>query len=120
MTLKPFEIHVSDYVLEDLHARLARTRYATASDPRFWAGGTDPGYLRELVTYLVCKVRLARGRAEAERLSALRRRCRGPAAAFRAPAGTCHRQRARADAAGHDPWMAEQFRGDAGSRGPVG
>jgi pimeloyl-ACP methyl ester carboxylesterase len=51
MTVKPFQIHVSDDVLTDLRERLARTRFTTASDTEYWAAGTDPGYLRDLVRY---------------------------------------------------------------------
>src|ERR1700753_3893797 len=51
MTVEAFRIAVSDAVLSDLRLRLARTRFTAASDPAFWAAGTDPGYLRELVTY---------------------------------------------------------------------
>ncbi|MEV5751584.1 epoxide hydrolase family protein [Actinoallomurus sp. NPDC052308] len=51
MTVTPFQISVSDDVLDDLRARLARTRFTTASDTTSWAAGTDPGYLRELVAY---------------------------------------------------------------------
>jgi pimeloyl-ACP methyl ester carboxylesterase len=48
---KPFRIFVTDDVLADLRARLARTRFTAASDSACWAAGTDPGYLRELVAY---------------------------------------------------------------------
>jgi pimeloyl-ACP methyl ester carboxylesterase len=51
MTAKPFQIRVSDDTLHDLRDRLARTRFTTASDAAFWAAGTDPGYLRGLVSY---------------------------------------------------------------------
>lgn len=51
MTVKPFRISVSDDVLDDLRARLARTLFTAASDTTYWAAGTDPGYLRELVSY---------------------------------------------------------------------
>ncbi|MFD1939446.1 epoxide hydrolase family protein [Nonomuraea mangrovi] len=51
MAVKPFQITVSDDILTDLRARLARTLYTTASDSAYWAAGVDPGYLRELVTY---------------------------------------------------------------------
>jgi pimeloyl-ACP methyl ester carboxylesterase len=47
----PFRIFVTDDVLADLWARLARTRFTAASDSACWAAGTDPGYLRELVAY---------------------------------------------------------------------
>ena len=49
----PFRIFVADDVLDDLRARLARTRFTAASDSTYWAAGTDPGYLRELVAYWV-------------------------------------------------------------------
>lgn len=51
MTVTPFRISVSEDVLDDLRARLERTLFTTASDDAFWAAGTDPGYLRELVAY---------------------------------------------------------------------
>ncbi|GAA4219110.1 pimeloyl-ACP methyl ester carboxylesterase [Streptosporangium album] len=51
MTAKPFQISVSDDVLNDLRTRLARTLFTAASDTTSWAAGADPGYLRELVTY---------------------------------------------------------------------
>jgi pimeloyl-ACP methyl ester carboxylesterase len=51
MTVKPFQIRVTDDTLNDLRSRLARTRFTAASDAAFWAAGTDPGYLRDLVTY---------------------------------------------------------------------
>ena len=51
MTVTSFRIRVSDEILDDLRTRLTRTRFTAASDPAFWAAGTDPGYLRELVTY---------------------------------------------------------------------
>lgn len=51
MTVTPFQIAVADDVLEDLRARLARTRFTSASDEAYWAAGVDPGYLRSLVAY---------------------------------------------------------------------
>ena len=42
---------MSDDVLDDLRTRLTRTRFTSPSDSAFWAAGTDPGYLRELVAY---------------------------------------------------------------------
>ena len=48
--MKPFSIAVSDEDLDDLRARLRRTRWPK----HVWAGwdyGTDPVYLRELVDY---------------------------------------------------------------------
>ena len=54
-----FEIHVEDAVLDDLRARLQRTRWATGVAERrsrrnssgSWKAGTDPAYLRDLVAY---------------------------------------------------------------------
>jgi pimeloyl-ACP methyl ester carboxylesterase len=51
MTATPFRIAIPHDVLDDLHARLARTRFTMASDSASWAAGADPGYLRELVDY---------------------------------------------------------------------
>jgi hypothetical protein len=51
MTVKSFQICVADDVLSDLRSRLVRTRFTEASDTEFWAAGTDPGYLRNLVAY---------------------------------------------------------------------
>jgi pimeloyl-ACP methyl ester carboxylesterase len=51
MTSKRFHISVSDDILDDLRARLTRTRFTAASDSSYWAAGVDPAYLRSLVTY---------------------------------------------------------------------
>src|ERR1700733_5832136 len=51
MTISAFQIHVSPEVLADLRGGLGRTRFTEASDSEFWAAGTDPSYLRELVAY---------------------------------------------------------------------
>ncbi|GLI27699.1 epoxide hydrolase [Agromyces rhizosphaerae] len=48
MTVEPFEIHVADEVLDDLRARLARTRLLPDS-PRRPESGMDADYLRDLV-----------------------------------------------------------------------
>jgi pimeloyl-ACP methyl ester carboxylesterase len=48
----PFRIAVPDEVLDDLRARLRRTRHASArSGPGPWQAGVDPDYLRDLVAY---------------------------------------------------------------------
>ncbi|MFL6072649.1 MAG: epoxide hydrolase family protein [Mycobacteriales bacterium] len=50
--VKPFHIEVPDEVLEDLRARLRRTRHAAAcSGAGPWQAGVDPDYLRDLVGY---------------------------------------------------------------------
>jgi pimeloyl-ACP methyl ester carboxylesterase len=51
MPPSPFTIHVSDSVLDDLRARLARTRLPPRTPGARWAAGTDPDYLRELLAY---------------------------------------------------------------------
>ncbi|RZU72880.1 pimeloyl-ACP methyl ester carboxylesterase [Micromonospora kangleipakensis] len=51
MTFTPFRIDVSDEVLDDLRARVARTRFTDRSGDRPWQGGADPDYLRDLVSY---------------------------------------------------------------------
>jgi pimeloyl-ACP methyl ester carboxylesterase len=48
--IRPFTIAVSDEVLADLDARLARTRFPDQVGTN-WVYGTDVDYLRELVTY---------------------------------------------------------------------
>ncbi|MEV0118640.1 epoxide hydrolase family protein [Streptomyces sp. NPDC050844] len=47
----PFRVAVSDDVFNDLRTRLKRTLFTVPSDSTYWAAGTDPGYLRELVAY---------------------------------------------------------------------
>ncbi|MFF0254297.1 epoxide hydrolase family protein [Micromonospora zamorensis] len=51
MSFSSFRIDVSDAVLDDLRARLARTRFTDRSGTRPWQGGVDPDYLRDLVSY---------------------------------------------------------------------
>ena len=47
----PFEVRVAEATLEDLHERLARTRFPDALEGVGWEYGTDLAYLRELCTY---------------------------------------------------------------------
>ena len=49
--VRPFTIDVAESVLDDLRARLGRTRFPDQLDDVGWDYGTDLGYLRELVTY---------------------------------------------------------------------
>ena len=49
--IEPFEIHVSDLVLEDLGDRLAATRFPDEIEDTGWEYGMPMGYLRELVDY---------------------------------------------------------------------
>ncbi|MEU8153842.1 epoxide hydrolase family protein [Micromonospora sp. NPDC048986] len=51
MSFSSFRIDVPDAVLDDLRARLARTRFTDRSGNQPWQGGVDPDYLRDLVSY---------------------------------------------------------------------
>ena len=48
-SVKPFKIDISDSILEDLRARLDRTRFPDQLDGVGWDYGTDLAYLKELV-----------------------------------------------------------------------
>ena len=47
--ITPFEVRIADADLEDLHDRLARTRYPAATPDQSWDRGTPGSYLREMV-----------------------------------------------------------------------
>ena len=49
--VKRFSVHVPDEVLDDLRARLARTRWPEPLPFADWTAGVDLAYLRELVDY---------------------------------------------------------------------
>ena len=49
--VEPFAIDISDEVLRDLNARLARTRWPDQLPGTGWRYGADTAYLRELVSY---------------------------------------------------------------------
>jgi pimeloyl-ACP methyl ester carboxylesterase len=49
--LRPFRLQVPDAVLEDLRARLARTRLPEVPPLEPWSTGTDVAYLRGLLDY---------------------------------------------------------------------
>jgi len=51
--LTPFTIHVEDAVLEDLQARLRRTRWPSAPKDADWESGTPLSYMKELVAYWI-------------------------------------------------------------------
>lgn len=51
MRLEPFSVHVEEAVLDDLRARLARTRWPSPAPGQPWAQGTDQAYLQALVAY---------------------------------------------------------------------
>ena len=49
--IEPFRVDVPDDVLDDLRARLARTRVPNQVDGVGWEQGTELGYLQELLAY---------------------------------------------------------------------
>jgi pimeloyl-ACP methyl ester carboxylesterase len=49
--IKPYTVHVSGWVLEDLEDRLARTRFSDHIAGSGWDYGTDLAFLKELVEY---------------------------------------------------------------------
>src|SRR6185437_7045252 len=49
--VQPFQIHVADDVLDDLHERLRRTRFPGEVADSGWTYGTNLAYLKELVEY---------------------------------------------------------------------
>jgi microsomal epoxide hydrolase len=49
--MKPFKIEVPQEVLNDLSIRLKQTRWTDEPENAGWSYGTNPDYLRELVTY---------------------------------------------------------------------
>ena len=49
--IEPFRVDVPDDVLDDLRARLARTRLPNQVDGAAWDQGTELGYLQELLAY---------------------------------------------------------------------
>jgi epoxide hydrolase len=51
MAVQPFRISVPKKVLDDLHARLARTRFPDEVEEAGWDYGTNLGYMKELVDY---------------------------------------------------------------------
>ena len=50
-TMRPFSISVDDAVIDELHARIRRTRWPAAIAGAGWSVGADIDYLRELATY---------------------------------------------------------------------
>ncbi|RIV25568.1 epoxide hydrolase [Fibrisoma montanum] len=49
--MEPYQINVAQAVLDDLQTRLANTRWPDETTDAGWQSGTDPAYLRQLVTY---------------------------------------------------------------------
>ena len=49
--VKPFEIHIVDEALADLHDRLSRTRWPDQVNDEDWSYGTELSYLKELCNY---------------------------------------------------------------------
>lgn len=51
MSIHPFVVHIPQSTLDDLQARLQRTRWIEDSLQSGWERGTDPDYLKKLVAY---------------------------------------------------------------------
>jgi pimeloyl-ACP methyl ester carboxylesterase len=51
MTVRPFTVHIPQKTLDDLHRRLARTRWTDEVESAGWDYGTNLDYLKELVEY---------------------------------------------------------------------
>jgi hypothetical protein len=51
LTTQPFHIGISQAVLDDLRARLTRTRRTRVLRKGGWEAGSDPGYFDELLRY---------------------------------------------------------------------
>jgi pimeloyl-ACP methyl ester carboxylesterase len=49
--MKPFKVEVPQQVLNDLSVRLKQTRWTDEPENAGWSYGTNPNYLRELVSY---------------------------------------------------------------------
>ena len=49
--MTPFALHIPQAEIDDLHARLARTRLPDRTPGPDWAFGTDPDWLAELIAY---------------------------------------------------------------------
>lgn len=65
--MKPFKIDVPDTVLTDLQNRLKNTRWTDEPKDAGWNYGTNPVYLRELVTWWQTKYEWRRQEAELNR-----------------------------------------------------
>src|SRR3982751_2896790 len=51
MDVQPFKVEVADVALDDLRARLERTRWPDELERAGWDYGTNLSYLKELVHY---------------------------------------------------------------------
>ncbi|HEX3697230.1 MAG TPA: epoxide hydrolase [Polyangia bacterium] len=68
MDVRPFRIQVEQAVLDDLFARLRRTRWTTRGESAAWQAGTSDRYLRDLVDHWLTRYDW---RAEEAKLNAL-------------------------------------------------
>ena len=51
MSIQPFTINIPQATLDDLHERLARTRWPNEVEGAGWDYGANLGYMKELVNY---------------------------------------------------------------------
>ena len=55
MQIEPFQITVAQEILDDLHSRLARTRWPDEVEASGWRYGANLGYMKELADYWLTK-----------------------------------------------------------------
>ena len=53
MSIRPFTINIPQATLDDLHKRLARTRWPDEADGSGWTYGISLAYLKEVADYWV-------------------------------------------------------------------
>ena len=87
MQIEPFEIAIPDQDIDDLRQRIRATRWAPATPSPAWQQGIDRRLAARTRRLLGRAFRLARGRAQVEPATAVPRRGRGAARAFRPSAG---------------------------------
>jgi len=51
MSIQPFKVAISQATLDDLHTRLARSRWPDEVEGAGWNYGANLGYMKELVDY---------------------------------------------------------------------
>jgi hypothetical protein len=51
MDVQPFKVHIPEVALQDLHERLALTRWPDEIPNTGWEYGTNLAYIKELVHY---------------------------------------------------------------------
>ncbi|MGF9691634.1 epoxide hydrolase family protein [Rhizobium sp. 0TCS1.26] len=68
MSIRPFQIHVSDEAIEDLRRRLSGARWPTSFDDGSWEAGAPRSFMRRLVDYWLAEFDWRREEAALNRL----------------------------------------------------